>query len=59
MYSVYLSMSTPLNRKTYKVKKGDIVLIPDGDFHRVWNEEEIVTNEDLIFVCVFDGGRNH
>ena len=45
--------------KTYNVKAGDIVLIPDGDFHRVWNEEEIVTNDDLVFICVFDGGRNH
>ena len=41
--------------KTYNVKKGDIILIPDGDFHKVWNEGD----EDLIFVCVFDGGRNH
>ncbi len=39
--------------------KASVVLIPDGAFHKVWNEEEIVTNEDLIFVCVFDGGRNH
>jgi len=45
--------------KEYDVKTGDIVLIPDGAFHKVWNEEEIVTNEDLIFVCVFYGGRNH
>ena len=41
--------------KTYSVKTGDIVLIPDGDFHKVWNEGE----DDLIFTCVFDGGRNH
>ena len=41
--------------KTYNVKIGDIILIPDGDFHKVWNEGD----EDLIFVCVFDGGRNH
>ena len=40
---------------TYNVKIGDIILIPDGDFHKVWNEGD----EDLIFVCVFDGGRNH
>ena len=45
--------------ETYNVKAGDIILIPDGDFHRVWNEEEIVTNDDLEFICVFDGGRNH
>ena len=34
----------------------DTVLIPDGYFHKVWNESE---TEDLIFVCVFDGKRNH
>jgi len=38
------------------VGPGDIVLIPDGDFHRVSNTSKY---EDLIFVCVFDGGRNH
>ena len=41
--------------KTYTVKKGDIVLIPDGDFHKVFNEGDA----DLIFTCVFDGKRNH
>ena len=38
------------------VGPGDVVLIPDGYFHKVWNESE---TEDLIFVCVFDGKRNH
>jgi len=38
------------------VNAGDIVLIPDGWFHQVWNTSEI---EDLIFVCVFEGKRNH
>ena len=38
------------------VGPGDLVLIPDGAFHKVWNSNEY---EDLIFVCVFDGGRNH
>ena len=41
--------------KTYNVKAGDTILIPDGDFHKVWNEGD----NDLIFTCVFDGGRNH
>ena len=41
--------------KTYNVSTGDIILIPDGDFHKVWNEGE----DDLIFTCIFDGGRNH
>ena len=38
------------------VVPGYIVLIPDGYFHKVWNESE---TEDLVFVCVFDGKRNH
>ena len=53
--------------KTYNIKEGDIVLIPDGDFHKVFNigkyelgGESIATNlNDLEFICVFDGGRNH
>ena len=40
----------------FEVGPNDVVLIPDGDFHKVWNESE---TEDLIFVCVFDGKRNH
>ena len=42
--------------KQISVQAGDIVLIPDAYFHKVWNTSEI---EDLIFVCVFDGKRNH
>ena len=47
--------SMVVGTKTYNVKTGDIVLIPDGDFHKVFNEGD----DDLIFTCVFDGGRNH
>lgn len=39
----------------FTVQGGDIVLIPDGLFHKVWNTGE----SDLIFNCVFDGKRNH
>ena len=42
--------------KQINVEEGSIVLIPDGYFHQVWNTSEI---EDLIFVCIFDGKRNH
>ena len=42
--------------KEISVQAGDIVLIPDAYFHKVWNTSEI---EDLIFVCIFDGKRNH
>ena len=39
----------------FQVKPGDIVLIPDGAFHRVINTGEM----NLVFNCVFDGKRNH
>ena len=38
------------------VGPNDVVLIPDGEFHRVSNTSKY---EDLIFVCVFDGKRSH
>lgn len=38
-----------------KVRTGDIVLVPDGYFHKVYNGGDT----DLIFNCVFDGNRNH
>jgi oxalate decarboxylase/phosphoglucose isomerase-like protein (cupin superfamily) len=39
----------------FDVSPGDIVLIPDGAFHRVINTGDM----NLIFNCVFDGKRNH
>ena len=39
----------------FRVGAGDIVLIPDGAFHRVINNGDI----NLLFNCVFDGKRNH
>ena len=45
--------------KEYDVKTGDIVLIPDGAFHKVFNTSNYKANNPLIFICVFDGGRNH
>ena len=41
------------------LEKGNIVLIPDGAFHKVWNTSNYKANNPLIFICVFDGGRNH
>tara|TARA_B100000519_G_C14121242_1_gene380607 strand:- start:534 stop:866 length:333 start_codon:yes stop_codon:yes gene_type:complete len=38
------------------INTGDIVLIPDSYYHQVFNTSDI---EDLIFVCVFEGKRNH
>lgn len=40
----------------YQVEPGDIFLIPDGAFHKVFNGSE---TENLYFICVFDGKRNH
>jgi mannose-6-phosphate isomerase-like protein (cupin superfamily) len=40
----------------FSVSSGDVVLIPDGLFHKVWNTSCV---EDLVFVCVFDGKRSH
>ena len=40
---------------SFTVGADDVVLIPDGAFHRVYND----TAEPLYFVCVFDGKRNH
>jgi oxalate decarboxylase/phosphoglucose isomerase-like protein (cupin superfamily) len=41
--------------KPFSVQAGDVVLIPDGAFHRVINNGEL----DMLFNCVFDGTRNH
>ena len=45
-----------VGENNYTVRPGDVILIHDGAFHKVWNGSE---HEDLVFVCVFDGGRNH
>ena len=42
----------------YEVQSGDVILIPDGDFHKVWNTG-FYNEDDLEFICVFDGKRNH
>ena len=39
----------------FRVVGGDVVLIPDGAFHRVINDGEM----NLLFNCVFNGKRNH
>ena len=37
----------------FPVKKNDVVLIPDGAFHKVINTGHL----GLFFICVFDGER--
>ena len=43
-----------VGEQVYLVGPGDVILIPDGDFHKVWNNSD---TEDLVFVCVFNGKR--
>lgn len=43
------------NDAPFHVNAGDVVLIPDGAFHKVINDGEM----HMIFNCVFDGKRNH
>lgn len=54
-YFVSGSGRMELDDQLLDVKENDVVLIPDGAFHRVHNP----TNKPLYFVCVFDGKRNH
>ena len=52
---------------THKVSAGDTIIIPDGDFHKVWNtmngwhydEAGKIVAGDLEFICVFNGKRNN
>lgn len=44
-----------VDEEKFRVNAGDIILIPDGAFHRVINDGE----QNLTFNCVFDGTRNH
>lgn len=48
--------SMEIDDEKFAVSPGDVVLIPDGSFHRVHNDSK---DEALYFVCVFDGKRNH
>ena len=53
---VYGTGTMEVGPDKFEVSSGDVVLIPDGLFHKVWNTSLV---EDLVFVCVFDGNRNH
>lgn len=54
-FFMYGSGQMTVGPEEFSVQGGDIVLIPDGLFHRVHNTGE----SDLVFNCVFDGKRNH
>jgi mannose-6-phosphate isomerase-like protein (cupin superfamily) len=49
-----------LGKRTFPVKAGDVVLIPDGAFHKVINtaSRKNKNSKALRFVCVFDGARD-
>ena len=44
-----------IDKKTFPVQEGDLILVEDGSFHQVVNNSK----ENLYFVCVFDGSRTH
>ena len=48
--------SIQIGNDLYNAEPGDVFLIPDGEFHKVFNGSE---TDPLYFVCVFDGKRNH
>lgn len=48
--------SIQINDDLFNASAGDIFLIPDGAFHKVFNKSD---TESFYFVCVFDGKRNH
>ena len=44
-----------LDDKKFSVEPGDIVLIKDGVFHKVYNPSD---DEELYFICVLHGARH-
>lgn len=52
---IFGSGEMELDGERFRVQAGDIVLVKDGVFHRVFNTGAV----DLYFVCVFEGKRNH
>ena len=43
-----------IDNMRFKVKEGDVILIEDGQFHRVYNTSDY----RLDFLCIFTGSRN-
>jgi mannose-6-phosphate isomerase-like protein (cupin superfamily) len=40
-----------VGNEMYTVSAGTIILIPDGNFHKVYNQDP---NNDLVFVAIFE-----
>ena len=53
---VYGAGRMQIDSTFFDVTAGDVILIEDGVFHKVYNDSN---HEDLVFVCVFDGSRSH
>lgn len=43
-----------IDNEVFPVKPGDVVTIPDGAFHKVYNSDKSL---DMYFICVFNGRR--
>lgn len=43
-----------IDQEMLPVKAGDVITIPDGAFHKVYNNDKSL---ELYFICVFDGRR--
>lgn len=55
-YFVSGQASIQIGDDLYNAEPGSVFLIPDGAFHKVFNNSDSVS---AYFVCVFDGKRNH
>ncbi len=45
-----------IGEEEYHAEPGKTFIIPDGAFHKVFNNS---SDEDLLFICVFNERRNH
>jgi mannose-6-phosphate isomerase-like protein (cupin superfamily) len=44
-----------VDHRVFPINAGDVVLIQDGEFHKVYNTGHLGLN----FICVFNGKRSH
>lgn len=52
---VHGSGSIKIDNDIFPVEEGDLVLIPEGSFHQVFNK----SHDFLYFVCFFSGKRTY
>ena len=53
-YLLLYHQNVQINDHKFEVNKGDVIPVPDGAFHRVFNESD----ELLEFAAVFNGERH-